>query len=138
MTSATGRVLSCSSALGAVWRTIAPKIAKSGPGRITRRSARFGPVPTPRRDPSPQGVVSTARRACRRTARWCSRCKICTYCSKDCQKKDWKAHKEQCNNHLKGEQWTNEHKHTGRKMLLDEWLRQCPPIRCFNGRFARR
>ena len=27
----------------------------------------------------------------------CSKCKVCYYCSKDCQQKVWKTHKELCN-----------------------------------------
>ena len=27
----------------------------------------------------------------------CSRCKMVSYCSKECQKKDWKRHKKSCN-----------------------------------------
>ena len=32
----------------------------------------------------------------RRRMKYCSGCKVATYCSKECQIKDWKAHKKRC------------------------------------------
>lgn len=58
----------------------------------------------------------------------CSRCKISKYCSKDCQKEDWKEHKEHCNRYLKSEHWANERNHTGLKKLLDEWHYQSSSV----------
>ena len=41
----------------------------------------------------------------------CGRCKIAVYCSKNCQQKSWKTHKQMCESYLKGDRAYKDEQH---------------------------
>ncbi|ESK89124.1 hypothetical protein Moror_5297 [Moniliophthora roreri MCA 2997] len=65
--------------------------------------------------------------------RSCSGCRLVRYCSKECQKRDWEKHKQDCRNQMRDDSWRPLWEEQRREPAFVSEPKSCSPLSSFGG-----